>query len=97
MIKARVVGTGSYVPERVMTNFDLEKFLDTSDDWIVTRTGIRERHVAAEGEMTSDLATKAARRALAMAGHRGRRYRPDRGWHHHRRLSLAGHRLSGAA
>jgi 3-oxoacyl-[acyl-carrier-protein] synthase III len=67
LIKARVVGTGSYVPERVMTNFDLEKFLDTSDDWIVTRTGIRERHVAAEGEMTSDLATTAARRALAMA------------------------------
>lgn len=68
MIKARVIGTGSYVPEKVLTNLDLEKFLDTSDEWIVTRTGIRERHVAAEGEATSDLATNAARRALEAAG-----------------------------
>ena len=68
MIKARIIGTGSYVPEKVLTNFDLEKFLDTSDEWIVTRTGIRERHIAAEGEATSDLATNAARRALEAAG-----------------------------
>ena len=68
MIKARVIGTGSYVPEKILTNSDLEKFLDTTDEWIVTRTGIRERHVAAEGETTSDLATRAARKALAMAG-----------------------------
>jgi len=56
------------VPEKVLTNQDLEKFLDTSDEWITTRTGIRERHVAAEDECTSDLAAQAARRALAMAG-----------------------------
>ncbi|MEJ2698595.1 MAG: ketoacyl-ACP synthase III [Desulfuromonadales bacterium] len=68
MKKARIIGTGSYVPEKVLTNFDLEKFLDTSDEWIVTRTGIRERRVAADGEFTSDLAANAARRALEMAG-----------------------------
>lgn len=68
MIRARIVGTGSYLPEKVLTNFDLEKFLDTNDEWIVSRTGIRERRIAADGEFTSDLATKAARQALAMAG-----------------------------
>ncbi len=67
MKKACITGTGSYVPEKVLTNFDLEKFLDTSDEWIVTRTGIRERRVAADGEYTSDLAAHAARRALEMA------------------------------
>jgi 3-oxoacyl-[acyl-carrier-protein] synthase III len=66
--KARIIGTGSYVPEKVLTNFDLEKIVDTSDEWIRTRTGISERHVAAEGEATSDLAAKAALRALDMAG-----------------------------
>jgi 3-oxoacyl-[acyl-carrier-protein] synthase III len=65
--RARIIGTGSYLPEKVLTNFDLEKFLDTNDEWIVTRTGIRERRVAAEGEFTSDLAVKAARQALQMA------------------------------
>ncbi len=68
MIRARITGTGSYVPEKVLTNLDLEKIVDTNDEWIRTRTGICERHVAAEGEHTSDLATKAARRALEMAG-----------------------------
>ncbi len=68
MTKACIIGTGSYVPEKVLTNSDLEKILDTSDEWIVTRTGIRERHVAADGEATSDLATKAAKQALDMAG-----------------------------
>lgn len=68
MIRARITGTGSYVPEKVMTNFDFEKFMDTTDEWIRTRTGIRERHVAADDENTSDLATKAAERALEMAG-----------------------------
>lgn len=71
MIRARIIGTGSCVPEKVRTNFDLEKFLDTSDEWIVSRTGIRERRIAAEGEYTSDLATRAAERALAMAGVQG--------------------------
>lgn len=68
MIRARIVGTGSYLPEKVLSNFDLEKQIDTSDEWIVTRTGIRERRIAAEGEFTSDLATNAARKALEMAG-----------------------------
>jgi 3-oxoacyl-[acyl-carrier-protein] synthase-3 len=68
MIRARIIGTGSYVPEKVLTNRDLEKILDTSDEWITTRTGIRERHVAADHENTSDLATKAAESALEMAG-----------------------------
>lgn len=68
MIRARITGTGSYIPEKVLTNADLEKFLDTSDEWIRTRTGITERRVAADHENTSDLATKAAERALEMAG-----------------------------
>lgn len=68
MIRARITGTGSYVPEKVLTNLDLEKFLDTSDEWIRARTGIAERHVAADDENTSDLATRAAERALEMAG-----------------------------
>jgi len=69
--RARIIGTGSCVPDKVLTNSDLEKFLDTTDEWIVSRTGIRERHIAGEGEYTSDLATRAAERALAMAGVRG--------------------------
>ncbi len=68
MIRARIIGTGSYVPEKVVTNFDLEKTLDTNDEWIRTRTGIVERHLVVEGENASDLATKAAQRALEMSG-----------------------------
>jgi 3-oxoacyl-[acyl-carrier-protein] synthase-3 len=68
LIRARITGTGSYVPEKILTNVDIEKFLDTNDEWIRTRTGISERHIAAEGENTSDLATRAAERALEMAG-----------------------------
>lgn len=68
MIRARITGTGSCVPDKVLTNLDLEKFLDTNDEWIRTRTGIAERHVVSEGENTSDLATRAAERALEMAG-----------------------------
>jgi 3-oxoacyl-[acyl-carrier-protein] synthase-3 len=66
-IGSRISGTGHYVPARVMTNFDLEKLVDTSDAWIQERTGIRERRIAAEGETTSDMATAAARRALESA------------------------------
>jgi len=66
--RARVVGYGSYLPEKVFTNSDLEKIIDTTDEWISSRTGIRERHVAAEGEMTSHLATRASEAALANAG-----------------------------
>jgi len=65
---AGIVGLGSYVPEKILTNHDLEKMVDTSDEWIVTRTGIRERRIADESMATSDLATWAAERALADAG-----------------------------
>jgi 3-oxoacyl-[acyl-carrier-protein] synthase-3 len=63
-----VAGTGSYVPERILTNDELSKMVDTSDEWIVSRTGIRERRIAAEGEFTSHLASKAALKALEQAG-----------------------------
>ncbi|TAN06281.1 MAG: ketoacyl-ACP synthase III [Rhodanobacteraceae bacterium] len=65
---ARIVATGSALPARVVTNADLEKVVDTSDEWIRTRTGIRERHVAAEGETTGDLAFRAGQQALKDAG-----------------------------
>ena len=65
---SRIIGTGSYLPDKVLTNRDLEKIVDTSDEWIVSRTGIRERHVAADEQMTSDLALKASERAIAAAG-----------------------------
>lgn len=67
MTFSRIIGTGSYLPERIMTNADLEKLVDTTDEWIQARTGIAERRIAAEGEFTSDLAEKAARRALQAA------------------------------
>jgi len=65
---SRILGTGSYLPARILTNADLEKLVETNDQWIVERTGIRERHIAAEGEFTSDLAAQAARAALEVAG-----------------------------
>jgi len=65
---SRIIGTGSYLPERVVTNDDLAKRVETSDEWIFTRTGIRQRHVAAEREATSDLALVASERAIAAAG-----------------------------
>jgi 3-oxoacyl-[acyl-carrier-protein] synthase-3 len=67
-IYARIAGTGSYLPEKVLTNADLERLVDTSDEWIAARTGIRQRHVAAEGQTTGDLALEAAKRALDAAG-----------------------------
>ena len=63
-----LIGTGSYVPERRLTNEDLEKMVDTSNEWIVTRTGIEERRIAAPDEKTSDMATQAGRRAMEAAG-----------------------------
>jgi 3-oxoacyl-[acyl-carrier-protein] synthase-3 len=63
-----IIGTGSYVPEKVLTNADLEKMVDTTDEWILTRSGIRERHIARADEATSDMAAEASRRALAQAG-----------------------------
>jgi len=68
LIYSRIAGTGSYLPEKIITNQDLEKMVDTTDEWIRTRTGIERRHVAADGETTVDLAEHAARRALEAAG-----------------------------
>lgn len=68
MKRTQIIGTGSYAPEKVVTNADLEKLVDTTDAWITERTGIRQRRLAAPGEATSDLAVAAARRALESAG-----------------------------
>lgn len=65
---SRIAGTGSYLPEKILTNADLESMVDTTDEWIVSRTGIRQRHIAADGEFTSDLAVESARRAMKAAG-----------------------------
>jgi len=65
---ARITGSGSYLPEKVLTNKELEEFLETSEEWIFSRSGIRQRHIAAEGEFTSDLAEAASRQALESAG-----------------------------
>lgn len=67
MIYSRIIGTGSYLPDKILTNADLEKLVNTSDQWIVERTGIRARHLASEEQDTCDLAEEAARRALAIA------------------------------
>ncbi len=71
MIRSVIRGVGAYLPQKIMTNADLAKIVDTSDEWIVERSGIRQRHIAAEGEYTSDLAIAAAKKALAMAGREG--------------------------
>jgi 3-oxoacyl-[acyl-carrier-protein] synthase-3 len=68
MTRSRIAGTGGYLPDKVLTNKDLESMVQTSDEWIVARTGIRERHIAADGELASDLALHACRRALEAAG-----------------------------
>ncbi len=65
---SKILGTGSYLPQKILTNKELEAMVDTTDEWIFSRTGIRERHIAAEGEFTSDLAYKAAENAIASAG-----------------------------
>jgi 3-oxoacyl-[acyl-carrier-protein] synthase III len=65
---AQIIGLGSYVPERILTNADLEKMVDTTDEWIVSHTGMKERHIAAPEQATSDLALEAAKAALADAG-----------------------------
>src|SRR5690554_6452510 len=67
-VYSRIAGTGSYLPEKVVTNDDLAKIVDTSDEWIAARTGIRQRHIVADGETTSDLAYHASVRALEAAG-----------------------------
>jgi 3-oxoacyl-[acyl-carrier-protein] synthase-3 len=68
MIRARIIGTGSYLPKNILTNAELAARVDTSDEWIIERTGIRQRHIVSKGEFTSDLATQAAKAALASAG-----------------------------
>lgn len=68
--RIKIVGTGFYVPEKVLTNYDLERMIDTSDEWIVTRTGIRERRIASPEQAVSDLAIEASRRALKNSGYR---------------------------
>ncbi len=68
MTYARITGTGSYLPEKVLTNFDLEKIVDTTDQWIRERTGIEQRHIAIDGQNTVDLAERAARNAIDAAG-----------------------------
>lgn len=68
LIYSRITGTGSFLPEKVLTNRDLESMVDTSDEWIVTRTGIQQRHLVSEGQTTCDLAEQAALRALDAAG-----------------------------
>lgn len=65
---SRIAGTGGYLPQRILTNAELERMVDTTDEWIVTRTGIRERHIAADGEFTSDLAYQASLRAIESSG-----------------------------
>ena len=68
MINSRITGTGSYLPTKILSNKDLETMVDTTDEWIFTRTGIRQRHISSSDEMTSDLAAHAAKKAIASAG-----------------------------
>ncbi|MEO6825373.1 MAG: beta-ketoacyl-ACP synthase III [Nitrosospira sp.] len=68
MMYSRIIGTGGYLPEKILTNQDLEHMVDTSDEWIRTRTGITQRHIAADNEMASDLALNASRKAMAASG-----------------------------
>ena len=68
MTRSRIIGTGGYLPPKILTNHDLEKMVETTDQWIVERTGIRERHIAGEGETTASLGEQAARRAIEAAG-----------------------------
>ncbi len=69
---SRITGTGSYLPEKILTNLDLERIVDTSDEWIRTRTGIVQRHIAADNQMASDLALEASRQAIDAAGIKAR-------------------------
>ena len=68
MTYSKIAGTGSYLPKKILSNADLEKMIDTTDEWIFSRTGIRQRHIVAKGEHTSDLALEAAKNAIASAG-----------------------------
>ena len=90
-----IVGTGSALPPRRVTNAELAERVDTSHEWIVERTGIDARHIAGDGETTATLATEAARKALAAAGIDAERDRPDRARHRHARPDLPGQRDAG--
>jgi 3-oxoacyl-[acyl-carrier-protein] synthase III len=68
LLRSRIISTGSYLPEKILTNYDLEKMVDTSDEWIIERTGIKERRIADEGQTASDLAYEASKNALKKAG-----------------------------
>src|ERR1035437_10126450 len=68
LMYSKIIGTGSYLPAKTLTNYDLEKIVETSHDWIVSRSGIHERHFAADNELTSDLALKASVKAIEAAG-----------------------------
>ena len=70
-IRSVILGTGSYLPAKILTNKEMESLVDTSDEWIVQRTGIRQRHVAAKDETTADMAIEAARRAVEASGLKG--------------------------
>ena len=94
--RAKITAVSHYLPERRVTNKELEKVVDTSDEWIVERTGIRERRVAAKGQATSDLAAAAAKRLLETARDRRDRNRPDHCGNGHSRHVLSLQRLPGA-
>ncbi len=83
LVRVKISALGTYVPPRLLTNADLEKMVETSDQWIIERTGIRERHIVDKGVATSDLAVEAAKQALAQRGiERGRSGRDPRGHGH---------------
>ena len=90
-IRSVVLGCGSYLPQRILTNAELATRIDTSDEWIVQRTGIRQRHIAADGEFTSHLAINAARAALDSCRRRCAIDRPDRAGHLDTGQYLSGH------
>ena len=90
---AIIAGTGSFLPEKRLTNDELSKMVDTNDEWIVQRTGIRERRIAGPGETTATLATGAARKALEAAGLQASRPRSDHLRHHFGRDGFPLHRL----
>ena len=68
MFKVKISGLGKYIPEKILTNNDLEKLVDTNDEWITTRTGIKERHIVAENETTAMIGAKAAEKAIEQSG-----------------------------
>ena len=94
--RARIASLATYVPPRVLTNADLEKMVDTNDEWILQRTGIRERHIVDPGVATSDLAAEASREAIARAGLTSRGHRLHRRRHHDAGHAVSEHGVSAA-